>query len=170
MKTSLLKPAIVLAAIAIAAGMIARHHPAAADAVAPATMGPSAGYTLHIDADYHFGDAHPSEIAHHWCKNISPNLIECQLYDSDGPGARLVGVETIVPAAVWKTLPASEQALWHYHKVELQKIHATLPDTPKDKQAAIIASIKPTYGKVYILWDPMTNKEPVGQPSVTVLH
>lgn len=153
---------VVLGAVSIS------HRATAADAAMPA--GPSSGYTLHIDADYHFGDAHPGEIAHHWCKNVSADLIECQLYDSDGPGARLVGVETIVPASVWKTLPAGEQALWHYHKTELKKIHATLPDTPKDQQAKIIASIEPTYGKVWILWDPMTSANPAGQPSVTVLH
>jgi hypothetical protein len=91
------------------------------------------------------------------------------LYDSDGPNARLVGVETIVPPAVWKTFSPQEQALWHYHKTELKKIHATLPDTPKDKQAAIIASISDTYGKVWMLWDPMSTQNPAGQPTVTVL-
>ncbi|HZV78868.1 MAG TPA: DUF1264 domain-containing protein [Candidatus Binatus sp.] len=146
-----------------------RTQPAPARADAPAAN-PAAGYTLHIDADKHFGTAHPNEIAHHWCKTISPTLTECQLYDSDGPGAMLVGVETIVPVAVWKTFSPSEQALWHYHKEELKKVHATLPDTPKDKQAAIIAAITETYGKIYILWNPKTAGDPpVGQPTITVL-
>jgi uncharacterized protein DUF1264 len=143
----------------------------------PATAGHTAmsgpapmGFGLHIDADRHFGDAHPDEIAHHWCKVISSSISECELYDGDGPHARLVGVETIVPTAVWKTFPASEQALWHYHRTELKKIHVSLPDTPKDKQAGIIASFVETYGKIYILWDPMTTQMPQGQPSVTVLH
>ena len=131
---------------------------------------PTMGYTLHIDADKHFGAAHPDEIAHHWCKSVSPTLIECQLYDGDGPHAHLVGVETVVPAAVWKTFPPAEQAMWHYHKTELQKVHATLPDTPKSKQAGIIAMLKPTYGKVWILWDPLSHQQPTGQPSITILH
>jgi hypothetical protein len=157
---------LVIVAAIIVAGLIARMNTADAAAMnGPATN----GYTLHIDADKHFGDAHPDEIAHHWCKNVSANLIECQLYDSDTPNARLVGVETIVPATVWQTFSPQEQAMWHYHKVELQKIHATLPDTPTDQQAAVIASIAPTYGKVYILWDPMSSNNPTGQPSVTVL-
>jgi len=156
---------IVLTALLIAAILVPHQQ-----AVSATTTPPSAGFTLHIDADQHFGSAHPNEIAHHWCKNISPNLTECQLYDSDGPGARLVGVETIVPPAVWKTFSPAEQALWHYHKTELKKIHATLPDTPKNQQAAIIAKISDTYGKVWILWDPMTSQNPIGQPSITVLH
>jgi hypothetical protein len=163
---------MMLAGAAIAAlvvTFVVRQN--SADASAAPMGGPATqGFTLHIDADHHFGEAHAAEIAHHWCKTINPKLLECQLYDGDGPHARLVGVETIVPVAVWKTFPASEQALWHYHKIELQKVHATLPDTPKDQQAAIIASIVPTYGKVYILWDPMSHDQPMGQPSVTILH
>jgi hypothetical protein len=151
--------------IVVAAMVVDRQQPASATAPG----GPSVGYTLHIDADQHFGSGHPDQIAHHWCKTISPTLTECQLFDSDGPGARLVGVETIVPASVWQKFSPSEQALWHYHKTELKKIHATLPDTPKDKQAAIIAAIAPTYGKVFILWNPMVNPHPAGQPSITVL-
>src|ERR1700687_1043047 len=108
---------------------------AAVSAASDAAMSsgpPTMGFSLHIDADGHFGAAHPNEIAHHWCKAVSPTLTECQLYDGDGPHARLVGVETVVPAAVWKTFSRSEQRLWHYHLTELQKVHATLPDTPKD--------------------------------------
>jgi Protein of unknown function (DUF1264) len=156
---------VVLAALIAVALAVPRQQ--AVSATMPG--GPTGGYTLHIDADFHFGSPHPHEIAHHWCKTISPTLTECQLYDSDGPGAKLVGVETIVPASVWATFTPSEQALWHYHKTELKKIHATLPDTPKDKQAAIIAAISNTYGKVWILWDPMTSTNPIGQPSITVL-
>jgi hypothetical protein len=155
----------LLAILVVVLLVVPRQSPANAAAMA----GPTSGYTLHIDADQHFGDAHPNEIAHHWCKNVSATLIECQLYDSDAPDARLIGVETIVPATVWQTFSPAEQAMWHFHKTELQKIHATLPDTPKDQQAAVIASIAPTYGKVFILWDPMTSQTPTGQPSVTVL-
>ncbi len=156
---------VVMAAFAYAVGNSAHRT----QAWAMAGAGPTGGFTLHIDADRHFGDEHPNEIAHHWCKGISKTLTECQIYDGDGPSAKLVGVETIVPAAVWKTFPAVEQAKWHYHRTELKKIHATLPGMPKDQQAKVIASILETYGKVYILWDPMTSANPLGDPSLTIL-
>lgn len=156
-----------LVLVVLVGALLVRTTPAAANHM---SGGPTEGYSLHIDADKHFGDAHPSEIAHHWCKKVSASIFECELFEGDGPHARLVGVEAIVPASVWKTFSASEQKLWHYHKVELTKIHAVLPDTPKDKQAGIIAMISPTYGKIYILWDPMTTDNPIGQPSITVLH
>ncbi|MDQ6780118.1 MAG: DUF1264 domain-containing protein, partial [Candidatus Eremiobacteraeota bacterium] len=140
---------MALVSVALAVGWFHRNG----SATAADMGGPTAGYSLHIDADKHFGDAQPGEIAHHWCKNICASLTKCELFDSDAPNARLVGVETIVPTTVWKTFPEKEQALWHYRKVELKKIHATLPDTPKEQQAKIIAALTETYGKVYILWD-----------------
>ena len=166
------RPVVIgaLAVFLLVAGLVvANRHVTAAD-TAPMAPGPANGYTLHIDADQHFGDAHPSEIAHHWCKPINANLSECQLYDSDGPGAKLVGVETIVPTAVWKTFSPAEQKLWHYHRVEISKVHATLPDTPKDQQQKVIASLLETYGKVWILWDPASSDNPTVQPSITILH
>jgi hypothetical protein len=138
-------------------------------AIAAAPASPTDGYTIHIDADLHFGDAHPNAIAHHYCKPVAGGVIECQLYDSDAPDARLVGIETIVPNKTWAAFPADEQALWHYHKTELAKIHATLPGMTPDQQAKFVAMISPTYGKVWIIWDPLSNPNPVGQPSVVVL-
>ena len=36
--------------------------------------------------------------------------------------------------------------------------------------AKVVASLMETYGKVYQIWDPMTTKLPMGQPTVVVLH
>lgn len=129
---------------------------------------PSAGWTLHIDAKLHFpGD--PDRIAHHWCKPVAGGMIECQLYDGNGADASLVGVEVVVPAATWQTFGATEQALWHYHKVEIPLVDATLPDSSPDEAATVVASLQETYGKVYLLWDPSQTDQPTGQPSVYVL-
>jgi hypothetical protein len=152
--------------LVLGGAFVTSHGPAtSAGSVSPAT-----GFTLHIDADQHFGDKDPTKIAHHWCRPVSADLTECQLYDADSPHGRLVGVETVVPAAVWAKLPKAEQAMWHYHKTELKKIHATLPDVPAKDQAKVIASLEPTYGKVWMMWDPSKSASPVGSPWVTVLH
>lgn len=81
----------------------------------------------------------------------------------------LVGVETIVSPVLYKSLPDSEKALWHYHRDEVPKVNASLPDLSKEEAAKVTAQILPTYGKVWILWDPQTNSKPIGQPSVTIL-
>ncbi|MBV9232895.1 MAG: DUF1264 domain-containing protein [Candidatus Eremiobacteraeota bacterium] len=130
---------------------------------------PAQGFTLHIDAEKHFGDAHPKEIAHHWCKPVRGMFAECLIFDSDAPNARLVEVETIVSPATYKSFSASEQALWHYHKTEIPKVNATLPDMTPDQAAKMLAAMTETYGKVWMLWDPMTDSNPTGTPQVIVL-
>lgn len=138
-------------------------HSATAASVSPAT-----NWTIHIDALKHF-PGHPDEVAHHWCRSIGNGMLECQIYTSDTPNAPLVAVETIVPAAVWKTFPRSEQLLWHYHRVEIPKISARMPDVSPAEAKKVVASLMETYGKVYILWNPVTSKYPIGEPRVYVL-
>lgn len=162
----LFAPAVVLALVLGAA--LGHAHPSAALAAA-ANTGPTDGWTLHIDADQHFGDAHPAEIAHHWCKAVAGGLLECQIYDSDAPDAHLVAVETIVGPKVYGSFTPTEQAFWHYHKTEIAKVHATLPGMTPEQAAKTVAAISDTYGKVYVLWDPLTNVNPIGTPTITVL-
>jgi hypothetical protein len=156
-------------AIAFAFGVLAGRLHSPIPAARAASTNPSNGWTIHIDAEQHFGDAHPMEIAHHWCKQVSGGLTECQIYDSDAPDARLVEVETIVTPSVYKSFSPTEQAYWHWHKVEIPKVHAVLPDMTPDQAAKLVAQISDTYGKVWMLWDPLANPNPVGAPTVIVL-
>ena len=131
---------------------------------------PVTGFTLHIDASQHYAN-HPDEIIHHWCKTYSKSMIECLLFDSDGPNGHEVGVETVVPTSVWKTFSPAERAKWHYHRVEIPKLKvATMPGLTKEQSAKVVASLLETYGKVWILWDPQsTNGMPLGDPTITIL-
>lgn len=137
-------------------------------AVAADATKPTEGWMLHVDAKLHF-PGKPDMIAHHYCKTVAGGLIQCQLYDSDGPDARLVGTEMIVPAATYKTFGAAEKKLWHYHKVEIPKVSATFPDVSPEEAAKVVKSIEETYGKVYLLWDPSKSDLPIGRPSVSIL-
>jgi Protein of unknown function (DUF1264) len=133
-----------------------------------AATSPASGFTLHIDAKRHF-PGNPNFIAHHWCRPATGGITECQLYDSDAANARLVGVEVVVPTATWKTFNRSEQALWHYHRVEIPKVSATLPGMSPAQAKKVVASMMETYGKIYLLWDPSANNQPVGKPFVYVM-
>ena len=134
----------------------------------PQGIVPTDGWTLHVDAKKHFPGM-PGMIAHHYCKPVSGGLLECQLYDSDKPDARLIGVEVVVDKETWKKVPKKEKALWHYHKTELLKVDPTLPDLSPEEGAKTLKGMEETYGKVYILWDPAKN-DPVGRPVVSILH
>ena len=75
----------------------------------------------------------------------------------------------IVPTATYNTFSKDEKANWHYHKDEIPKVEATLPDVAAEDAGAIVKSIEETYGKIYLLWDPSKSDLPVGKPSITVL-
>lgn len=136
---------------------------------ASAAIKPSDGWTLHIDAKRHMPKM-PDMVVHHYCKPVSGGLIECQLYDSDKPDARLIGVEMVVDAATYNKFTKNEKALWHHHKTEIPKVDATLPDLSAEEAAKTLKGMEETYGKVYILWNPAKNESPVGKPAVSVLH
>ncbi len=159
--------------LAFCAGFILPHPTSNAGAATPpqaSTTSPAEGWGLHIDAEKHFGDAHPTEIAHHWCKPVAGGLTECQIYDSDNADARLVAIETIVGPAAYKSFSPQEQSLWHYHKTEIPKVNATLPGMSPAQAKKVVDSISDTYGKIWLMFDPLsTNNMPTGQPSVMVL-
>lgn len=146
----------------------ATEQPQASPA-AQAEEKPYQGFTLHIDAEKHF-PADDKKIAHHFCKQVKGGMFECQLYDSDDKDARLVGVETVVDTKTWQGFDANEQALWHYHKEEIPKINAKLPDLTDEEATKVVETLNETYGKVYLLWDPAKSDLPVGQPSITILE
>jgi len=172
MKAILRNVFLGLLALGIGAGMAA-YRASAADSASSGAMSaapktPPGGFRLHVDALKHFpGD--PKAVAHHWCRPAEGGITECALFDSDAPDAQLVGVEVIVPTATWKTYSKTEQALWHYHRVEIPKVSATLPGMSPAEAKKVVDSLLETYGKIYLLWDPTKGKAPVGQPSVYVL-
>ena len=133
-----------------------------------ADLKPTEGWTLHIDAQRHF-PSKPDLIAHHYCKEVSGGLTECQIYDSDRPDAKLVGVEVIVSPQTYQTFSAAEKRRWHYHKTEIPKVSATLPDLSPEEAAKVVKKIEGTYGKVYLLRDPGKGQPAVGQPTLSIL-
>jgi hypothetical protein len=151
--------AVTLACLAI----VISRQPGRADATKPTD-----GWSLHIDAKLHF-PGKPEMIAHHYCKPVSGGLTECQLYDSDAADARLVGAEVIIAPEVYKKFTAAEKRMWHYHKIEIPKVSATLPDLSQEEAAKVVKSIEETYGKIYLLWDPGVATVPTGRPTVTIL-
>jgi hypothetical protein len=129
---------------------------------------PSDGWTLHITAKMPF-PGKPEMLAHHYCKDVAGGLTQCQLYDSGAPDARLVGVEVIVDPATYAKFSPAEQAAWHYHRVEIPMVAATLLDMSRAEAEKVLKQIEDTYGKIYLLWDPALQILPTGKPSITVL-
>src|SRR5512135_3298359 len=135
---------MILSTLALCVGVAT-----AAEQEAPSIVKPTDGWTLHIDAKRHMPTM-PDMVVHHYCKPVSGGLIECQLYDSDKPDARLIGVEMVVDAATYYQFNKKEKALWHYHKTEIPKVDAVLPDLSPGEAAKTLKGLQDTYGKVYI--------------------
>jgi len=129
---------------------------------------PSEGWTLHIDAKLHV-PGKPDMVSHHYCKQVSGGFTQCQLYDSDKPDAKLIGVEVVVSPEKYKAFGKAEQAVWHYHKTEIPRVSATLPDLPAEEAAKVAKSLEESYGKVIILWDAAKGEFPTGRPIISRL-
>lgn len=147
-------------AVSIVSGLVLLASAGAAGAHEP----PTRGWTIHIDAKRHIaGDL--EAVAHHYCKGGLPGgVIECQLYDGDGKTARLVGIEVIVDAQTYATLPEAEKGLWHYHKEELGLVDPVLPEMSEQEAAEFAKSVEETYGKIFLVWDSPRDSLPLGQP------
>jgi len=152
----------VIGVVTVGALALATHTVPAADPK------PSEGWALHIDAKLHV-PGKPDMVSHHYCKAVSGGLTECQLYDSDRPDARLIGVEVVVSPEMYKAFSKAEKAMWHYHKTEIPRVSATLPDLPAEEAAKVAKNLEESYGKVYILWDPAKGNFPTGRPIISRL-
>jgi hypothetical protein len=162
MKRTLLPVLVLISVLFLVYGISAE------EGAKPQIMKPTDGWILHVDAKKHIPKM-PEMVVHHYCKNVSGGLVECQLYDSDKPDARLIGVEVIVDKETWKKFAKKERALWHYHKTEIPKVAATVPDVSAEEGAKILKGMDETYGKVSILWD-LAKSGPTGRPVVSILH
>jgi hypothetical protein len=54
-------------------------------------------------------DPSQAVIAYHYCTHLRPNLHQCIIYDSDGPDAKLIGIEYVVPKETFELFDDEEK-------------------------------------------------------------
>lgn len=98
---------------------------------------------------------------------------QCLLYDSPDPGARLIGIEYMITANLYATLPAEERRLWHSHVYEVKSGMLVMPNNAVPAAAWELAENKEMeqvvrlYGKVYHLWQTdRGDRLPLGEPKL----
>ena len=133
------------------------------------TTKPVDGYntpTGHLSAIRHVFDD-PALRVQHYCKPNDKIVLVCQLYDSDSTNATIIGVEYVITADQYKSLPNREKPNWHYHKIEFATNRADpmFPELPLAQANALMGKLMDTYGKVVITWNPK-DKLPVFPPQV----
>jgi uncharacterized protein DUF1264 len=111
---------------------------------------PAEGYTVHVLAP-HLVDGKQMGPYHHYCKVLAPDpVIQCLIYESTEPNARLSQVEFIVA----KKLTRNQVSLkdwnknWHDHTIEIASGRVQVLDLPPDKAKEVADLVSTTDGMI----------------------
>jgi len=125
------------------------------------TAKPADGYNTHLSAIRHVFDD-PSLRVQHYCKPNNKIAFVCQLYDSTSRNATLIGVEYIITADQYKSLPDREKPNWlditHNRSIPMFSVSA-------DEVKTLTSELTGTHGKVIMTWNPR-DKLPAFPPQV----
>jgi hypothetical protein len=144
---------------------------ASAQDQAPAPVAPAAekkpspadGFTLHVTAPHKFEDGTVHGPYHHYCKGISPEVLQCLLFESTDPNARLTDVEYFVSKNVSRAhVPLKAwNKYYHDHEVEIATGRVQVLDMPEAQAKEVAAAAAQTDGIIFHLW-PDGAKAPTG--------
>ena len=115
---------------------------------------PLDGYTIHVSAP-HVMDGEVIGPFHHYCKPINDDIIQCILFESTEPNARMTEVEYMVSKKLArKVIPEwSHKQNWHDHKQEIETGRVAV-HYPVDKETVdkIVNHVADTDGIIFHLW------------------
>ncbi len=116
--------------------------------------GPADGYTIHVQAPHMMADGTPGGPFHHYCKGISPEVLQCLLFKSTDPNAKLVAVEYFLAKDLArKNVPLIKwNRNFHDHEVEIATGRVKILDMPADKASEVAAAAAKTDGIIFHLW------------------
>jgi hypothetical protein len=105
--------------------------------------------------------------AHHYCSILNDDLIQCVIYDGNVKDAKIMGIEYIVSAKLFATLPENEKPMWHSHVHEVKSGQLIAPGIPEVAEHELMEKLIGTYGKTFHTWHTDLQKElPIGVPQI----
>lgn len=114
---------------------------------------PADGFTIHVMAPHMMADGTVGGPFHHYCKGISDTVLQCLLFESTDPKAKLVAVEYFIAKSVSRQLP---RIVWgrnfHDHKVEIATGRVQILDMAPDQAKAVAEVAAKTDGVIFHLW------------------
>jgi Protein of unknown function (DUF1264) len=157
-----------VAALSIAASAFAQSSEKTKSAAASANFPPIGDIHAHVcGIHFYSGDMSRQIIAEHYCSHLSDEVLQCILYDSNKPGARLIGIEYIVSAKIFESLPPEEKKLWHSHNYEVKSGVLTAPGMADAAEKDLMKVLIGTYGKTWHTWQvDRGDKLPMGIPQL----
>ncbi|MCV2488042.1 OBAP family protein [Geodermatophilus sp. YIM 151500] len=90
--------------------------------------------------------------AHHYCRVVNDDLLQCVIFDGNTREANLIGIEYIVSERLFGTLPDDERGYWHPHNFEILSGQLIAPGLPDAAEKAFLARLVNSYGKTWHTW------------------
>ena len=149
MKPKLFVMGLAMSCVVVFAVRSARVVEAENEAAAAKTS-PVEGYTVHVLAP-HMVDGHTMGPYHHYCKVLAPDpVIQCLIYESTDPNARLSQVEFIVAKKLTRNQVSLKDwnANWHDHTIEIAGGRVQVLDLPPDKGKEVADLVSTTDGLI----------------------
>ena len=117
------------------------------------TQAPMHGFDVYV-VGFHCAKGEPDfqMEAHHFCRVVNDDLIQCVLFDGNTRQANLIGVEYIVSGGLFDTLPEEEKPYWHPHNFEVLSGQLAAPGLPEKAEKAFMARLLNSYGKTWHTW------------------
>jgi hypothetical protein len=123
---------------------------------------------IYLDG-FHFynGNLKGQMEAHHFCQKLNEDVTQCVIYDGNGAGAKIMGIEYIVSRRLFEKLPEAEKKLWHSHSHEVKSGTLVAPGLPDVAEHELMEQVVSTYGKTLHTWHTDRDKElPYGGPQL----
>src|SRR3954447_14615060 len=90
--------------------------------------------------------------AHHYCRVVNDDFLQCVLFDGNTKEANLIGVEYIVSERLFDTLPEDERHYWHPHNYEILSGQLVAPGLPERVERELMKQLMNSYGKTWHTW------------------
>lgn len=158
----------MIVSVFIGAAALAQSSEKPKSPAASANFPPVGDIHAHVcGIHFYSGDMTRQLIAEHYCAHLSDEVLQCIIYDSNKPGARLIGIEYIVSARIFESLPAEEKKLWHSHNYEAKSGVLTAPGMADAAEKDLMKVLIGTYGKTWHTWQvDRGDKLPMGIPQL----
>jgi len=129
---------------------------------------PLNGFNAYLDG-FHFynGNIHAQMEAHHYVNQINEDVYQAIIFDGNGKGAKIMGIEYIITAKMFTRLAPEEKKLWHSHHYKVSSGSLIAPGIPEIAEHELMEKLVSTYGKTIHTWH--TDQErnlPIGSPMI----
>jgi hypothetical protein len=102
--------------------------------------------------------------AHHYCRVVNDDFLQCVLFDGNTKDANLIGIEYIVSERLFETLPEAERGYWHPHNYEVLSGELVAPGLPDAAETAFFKRLVNSYGKTWHTWHTGRHDGEAGTP------